>query len=240
MENVIEESALSDSALRQRLHIQVAGSDLNFRGVNIDDPKPTGHQIIAAAGFHPVENYGILQWLPGGDLEPLRLNETAELLPNGNERFIITETDRAFFFELEGERQEWLAAFINGVTLKRLADKDPEKVIVLLEREDGSDQEIDDDEMVDLSQAGLEKFRIKPVGKLVVIFVNEKPVTIDRGEHTGFEIKQTAISQSVPIQLDFVLSWEKKPGHTQIIGDHDVVKVKKDQRYVAVADDDNS
>jgi hypothetical protein len=237
-DNVLEDGVLSSSTANFR--IEVAGPELNFRNLNIEDAKPTGHQIVAAAGFHPAEDYGVLQWLGGGDLEPLRLNETVDLRPDGAERFIIAQTDRAFFFELEGERQEWLLAFINGITLKRLAGKDPEFVIVLLEREDAPDEEIEDDQTVDLSGAGLEKFRIHPVERLVEIFVNEKPVKMERGEHTGLAIKQAAIDQGVQIQLDFVLSLEKRHGETEIIGDSDQVKVKKGQNYVAIADDDNS
>jgi len=230
----------ADQKGRQSAVIAVAGADMQFRNVSIDDRTPTGSQIVSAAGLRPVDDYGILEWLPSGDLEPVRLNETVDLRNDGVERFIIVATDRAFFFEIDGERQEWLTPFINGITIKRLADKDPEHFIVILEREDEPDQEIDDDHMVDLSGNGLEKFRLKPAEKLVEVFVNDKPVHITRGEHTGLEIKQAAIAQGVNIQLDFVLSLEKRRDETQIIGDNDLVRVKKDQRYVAIADDDNS
>jgi hypothetical protein len=240
MENVVEGSAPQDQTAHNGFRVKVAGPDLNFRDLNIDDAKSTGHQIVAAAGFQPVENYAVLQWLKTGDLEPLRLNETVDLRPGGADRFIIAQTDRVFFFELEGERQEWPLAFINSVTLKRLAGKDPDSVVVLLEREDAPDEEIDDEQTVDLSGAGRERFRIRAVEKLLEIFANDKPVKIERGEHTGLEIKQAAIAQGVQIQVDFVLSLEKRQGETQIIGDRDPVKVKKGQHYVAIADDDNS
>lgn len=223
-----------------RFEIQVAGPELEFRAIELDDAKPTGRQIVLGAGLRPADDYGVLQWLKTGDLEPLRLNETVDLGGKGVERFIIAATDRAFFFELEGERQEWLVAFINGITLKRLAGKKPDTVIVLREREGEPDEEIDDAQMVDLSEAGLEKFHIRPVEKLVEIFVNDPPVKIERGDHTGLEIKQAAIDQGVRIQIDFVLSLVKGPGQTQIIGDTDTVKVKKGQHYTAIADDDNS
>lgn len=240
MENVMEGSARADQNAGGQFRIKVAQPDLNFRVVQVDDPKPTGRQIITAAGFQATEDYGVLQWIDSGDLEPLRLNETVDLRANGAERFIIAQTDRAFFFELEGERQEWLLALINGTTLKRLAGKDRDRFIVIREREDETDEEIEDDQMVDLSSAGLEKFRIRPVETLVEIVVNTKPIVMERGEHTGLEIKQAAIAQGVNIQLDFVLSLEKRRGETQIIGDNDKVKVKKGQHYVAIADDDNS
>lgn len=221
-------------------NIKVSGPNLDFRVIDIDDPKPTGEQIVTAAGRQPVEDYAVLQWLETGDLEPLRLNETTDLRGDGKKRFIVAKTDVAFFFELEGVRQEWLVAFINGITLKRLAKKEGDRFIVLREREDEPDEEIDDDQIVDLAQPGLEKFRIRAVEKLVEISVNTKRVLMERGEHTGLEIKQAAIAQGVNIQLDFVLSLEKHHGETQIIGDNDPVKVKKGQSYVAIADDDNS
>lgn len=240
MEEVTKGSARSNHNTDKHFRIRVSGPDLDFRDIRIDDPKPTGRQIVTATGLHPAENYAVLQWLDAGDLEPLRLNETVDLRPDGTERFIVAQTDRAFFFELEGERQEWLLALINGITLKRLAGKDRDTFIVLREREDAPDEEIEDNQMVDLSAAGLEKFRIRPVERLVEIFVNTKAIVIERGEHIGLEIKQAAIAQGVNIQLDFVLSLEKRRGETQIIGDHDTVKVKKGQHYVAIADDDNS
>jgi hypothetical protein len=240
MENVVEGPAPQDQIVHNRFRVKVAGPDLNFRDLNIDDAKPTGHQIVAAAGFHPVDNYGLLEWLETGDLELRCLNETVDLRAGGAKRFIIAPTDRTFFFELEGERQEWLLALINGITLKRLAGKEPESVIVLLKREGAPDEEIENEQSVDLSGAGLEKFRIRPIEKLVEIFVNEQPVKIERGENTGLEIKQAAIAQGAKIQLDFVLSLETRHGETQIIGDSDPVKVKKGQHFVAIADDDNS
>lgn len=236
MENVVEGSARLD----QNHRIQIAGPDLDFRPQTIEDGTPTGAQIIRAVGYQPVEDYGVVQWLRSGDLEPLRLNETVDLRGDGAERFIIAQTDRAFFFELEDERQEWLIALINGVTLKKLAGKVSDEFIVVREREDEPDEEIEDDQMVDLSAAGLEKFRIRHVEKLVEIFINDKPIKITRGEHTGLEIKQAAIAQGVNIQLDFILNLEKRKGETQVIGDTDPVKVKKGQHYVAIADDDNS
>jgi hypothetical protein len=220
--------------------IQVADAELDFRTVRIDDDKPTGAQIVRAAGFCPVENSGVLQWRPSGDLEEIRLNETVDLRGDGAERFIIAETDRAFFFELDGERQEWLAPFINGATLKKLADKSGSDFTVVQEAEDAPDREIADDEMVDLRAKGLEKFHVRKAEKLVEINVNDKPVKIERGIHNGLQIKQAAIDYNVNIKLDFVLTLHEGNGEEQTIGDQDPVKVHKGQEYTAIADDDNS
>jgi hypothetical protein len=220
--------------------IQVAESSLDFREVRIAADKPTGAQILSAAGYRPVEDYGVLHWLPGGDLEEVRLNETVDLRGNGAERFIVAQTDRAFFLELEGERQEWLVPLINGATLKKLADKTGPDFIVVQEIEDAPDREIADDEMVDLRAKGLEKFHIRQAEILVEIKVNEKPVKIERGVHTGLQVKEAAIAQGVNIKVDFILTLHEGNGEEQTIGDTDPVKVHKGQEYTAIADDDNS
>ena len=76
--------------------------------------------------------------------------------------------------------------------------------------------------------------------KTITIFVNEKPVTVEKERMTGFAIKQAAIAQGVQIQADFVLSIERGGGRTELIGDTDTVKVKKGDRFLAIPNDDNS
>ncbi len=76
--------------------------------------------------------------------------------------------------------------------------------------------------------------------KTITIFVNEKPVKVEKERMTGLAIKQAAIAQGVQIQLDFVLSIERGGGRTELIGDADTVKVKKDDRFLAIPNDDNS
>jgi hypothetical protein len=75
--------------------------------------------------------------------------------------------------------------------------------------------------------------------RTVVIHVNERPVTVPH-RVTGLGIKQAAIAQGLPIQLDFVLSQELNDRRTKIIGDADEVSVSEHSRFVAVAPDDNS
>lgn len=76
--------------------------------------------------------------------------------------------------------------------------------------------------------------------RLVEVTVNNRPVRLPRGEITGLEIKQAAIEQHVPIQLDFILQLELPNGNSRIIGDSDPVKVRPHERFTAIANDDNS
>jgi hypothetical protein len=74
----------------------------------------------------------------------------------------------------------------------------------------------------------------------IEITVNNRPVRVEDQRLTGLEIKEAAIAQRVPIQLDFLLSEQLKHGETRIVGDTDEVKVDKHSKFTAVAGDDNS
>lgn len=77
-------------------------------------------------------------------------------------------------------------------------------------------------------------------GRTVTVAVNNRPVEIDGHRVTGLEIKQAAIAQGVPIQLDFQLAEIRPNGEHQIIGDNDVVTITRNSKFVATAADDNS
>lgn len=75
----------------------------------------------------------------------------------------------------------------------------------------------------------------------IEVLVNDKYKVILLGANqTGLSVKQAAIAQHVPIQLDFILSIELGGGKTEIIGNDQPIKVKKGDRFLAIPDDDNS
>lgn len=76
--------------------------------------------------------------------------------------------------------------------------------------------------------------------RTIEITVNNRPVQVEDKSLNGLEIKQAAIAQGVPIQLDFLLSEQLHHGQTRIVGDADEVKVDKHSKFTAVAGDDNS
>jgi Multiubiquitin len=75
---------------------------------------------------------------------------------------------------------------------------------------------------------------------VVTVHVNERPVRLPTHDVTGLEIKQEAIAQGVPIQLDFILVEELEHGRTKTIGDTDPVHVTDHSRFLANDGDDNS
>lgn len=74
----------------------------------------------------------------------------------------------------------------------------------------------------------------------IEVIVNEKPVRLAGRSQTGLSIKQAAIEQHVPIQLDFVLSIERGGGRTELVGDNQEIEVHQGERFLAIPNDDNS
>lgn len=241
MDNAVELADGRQRRAREGFKVKIAGADLKFEEHTISDPVPTGRQIAESFAHYDPEEAIVLQWLPNGMLEELRMDEATDLRETGVERFVVVRNDRAFRLEIAGKRQEWPAAVITAATIKALAGvESPDNLEVVLLRENEPDLELVDEDTIDLSATGLERFDVRAREREVEIFVNERLVRVERGDRTGLEIKTAAMQQSVPIQADFLLTLEKPNGQSKMIGDNDVVKVRKGLRFTAIADDDNS
>ncbi len=76
--------------------------------------------------------------------------------------------------------------------------------------------------------------------RLISILVNERDVRLSGATQTGLSIKQAAMAQGVPIQLDFVLSIERGGGKTELVPDNKTIRVHPHERFLAIPNDDNS
>lgn len=133
--------------------------ELEYHPAVIDDPVPTGRQLLEAAGVRPVIDFEVFQVLNNGMLEQLRQDETTDLRSSGVEKFLIFRSDASFRFLLDDREFEWGSKFITGLTLKKLAGVDLVTYGVWQEaRGAGEDRELNDTELVDLSKAGVERF----------------------------------------------------------------------------------
>lgn len=148
---------------QDRFRVAVAEADFDFRGLKVDDPKPTGRQLLAAAGFRPPEEHLIFQVLNDGALEERRLDETVDLREKRAERFIAFRSDRSFRVEVDERRFEWGSDRLTGLIAKQLVGADLAGTGVWLERRDGPDLFVKDTGVVSLAGEGVEKLRTGPV-----------------------------------------------------------------------------
>lgn len=138
--------------------VKVGDHDLKFTDAVIEDPTPTGRQIIEGAGFRKAEEHLVFQVLRNGELEELRLEETTDLRPGQVERFLVFPSAESFRFDIDGKRLEWGHKVISGHVLKKLAGVDTAKFAVWQVIPGKDDILIGDTDLICLSDAGLEHF----------------------------------------------------------------------------------
>ena len=129
--------------------------------VEIDDPVPTGRQILTAAKKIPVDNHLLLLIDDKGVLDEVNLDEPVDVYHRGVEQFIAFNSDRLFYVDLNGQRFPWGQAQIRENMLRWVGGVADDQAI-WLERRTEPDQFIADGESVELDEAGLEKLYTQP------------------------------------------------------------------------------
>ncbi|EIK52327.1 hypothetical protein YO5_02106 [Stutzerimonas stutzeri TS44] len=137
--------------------VQIGDDTLHYRAVILDDPVPTGDQILETAGLRPVANYLLYQVLGNGLLEEIRPTETTDLRKARAEKFLAFLSDRSYRLTVDGARLDWPCRLITGHVVRKLGGVAEDKKL-LLERENEADLEIQDDQFVDLDQPQIENF----------------------------------------------------------------------------------
>jgi hypothetical protein len=79
-----------------------------------------------------------------------------------------------------------------------------------------------------------------PHHHVIAVIVNNREVAFHARDVTGAEIKETAISQGVPIKQDFNLFHVKHEGGLKPIGDAERVQLHEHEKFRAVSPDDCS
>ena len=135
-----------------------ADETLNFCNLEVLDASPTGGQILEAANATHAEAL-LLQRLPSGDLETIRLSERPDL--TASTEFILSFGDRSYSMTVDDAEMVWAARHISGKTLRKLA-KVPEMAELLQLRAGHEPQPVEPATVIDLSRPGVEKFVTRP------------------------------------------------------------------------------
>lgn len=138
--------------------MKIGDSELNFDRYRLDDPVPTGRQVLGVVGARPAEEHLVFQLFRNGDLKELALDDTVDLRTAGVERFIVFKSAESYRIELDSQVKEWGACVISGMVLKTLAGANKPGYGVWMEVRGAEDRPIDDNELVRLDDKGLERF----------------------------------------------------------------------------------
>ncbi|GER08776.1 hypothetical protein GCM10007972_24020 [Iodidimonas muriae] len=184
----LSDALREDRALRptRAYRIRFAQDNLDFRKLDVPDPVPLGRQILTAAGCDPRDGFSLFAILPSGDFEDVRLDEPFDLRARGAERFVAFQTDRDYKFTLDDSQLEWGKPAIGGDALYKLA-KVGEHEAIFLQIRGGTDRLLEPDDLVDLTEPGIERFITAPrPATTCVIIVNSRPREVD-DRHVTFE-----------------------------------------------------
>lgn len=195
--------------------IVILDEALQERAIDMNDPKVNATQLAAAAGYRSADEVIVLQRLKSGDLEEIRPDEVVDLREAGVERFYVIESDATYRFILDGMKIEWPKAKVNAALMRHLTSVD-ESFDVILELEESPDRVLDDDDVVDLSGKGTERFRTKRAPKTVTVYYGEVPYEMPRGVYTTEQLKA---------------EFQVEPGYVLAVFEGDrLVPLKPDQR----------
>jgi Multiubiquitin len=161
---------------------------LDNRTYDIADPVLTGQQLLDLANKRPSDQYLVYQLLQNGQFEGIRLDELVDLRTPGIEKFMILESDRAFFLTLDGRKIEWPASILSGRKLKELAGVDPDSHEIWQIIIGQKDILIDDQKLINLEESNdTERFFTKP-HKKIVFFIDQQQCITDKEHLTVREL----------------------------------------------------
>jgi Multiubiquitin len=191
--------------------VLIGNAELSFHVVDIDDPVPTGRQILEAAGALPTAEHLVFQVLPTGLLEELRQDKTTDLRSPDAEKFLVFRSDRSFRFDLNGRVFEWGATTISGRVLRMLAGIDESTQALWQDRHGSADIEITDSSTVDLATEGTERFYTAL--RTYTIIVNTQPTTVNKAVLSFIEVVRLAFPQATPsATMVYTVTYKKAAG----------------------------
>lgn len=145
-----------------RNRLKIGNERLEFRDREVDDPVPTGRQVLQAAGIRSVVDNLLFVMTENGTLAEVRLDETVDLIQRRVKWFVVFKGDRSYRLMLDDRRIEWGSVSISGHVLKVLAGVDP-AYGVWIERRGQPDRFLADDDSVSLDAEAIERFRTGPI-----------------------------------------------------------------------------
>ena len=180
----------------------------------IQSSTPTGRTILQAFDLLPADEYVLVEFAGENNINEVQLDEELDLALRGAEKFFAFHNDRTYKVAVNGKRFSWGDESIS-VSLLRLIGGIEASDSLILELSDEPDRELDDSEVIALSDSGVERIYSKPkewklnVQGVVLTFPNSKVVVREALIQAGFDPNEcwTAILKvkgqpKRPVELD--------------------------------------
>lgn len=165
----------------QARHHEHHGREITVNGqpIRLSDRQSTGAQILAEAGFEPVDEHVLIQRMKIGS-QLVSLDEVVNL-HEGVGRFYAFRTGEVFTFTVNTHGFQWGRPAITEPELREFVDVGDDEVLVQ-ERGDDEPRILGADDRVELSVGGAEHLRTEK--RLATVFLDNVEKHIPRGVHT--------------------------------------------------------
>ena len=202
-----------------RFKIEVNGAVINFQ-----DPVPTASQILSVAGFIPTDEHILIRLMKRSS-NALGLNEAVDLRNGESAKFLAFKGDRIFRLTVDGGGFEWGQDTISESELRELAEVGDDEILVL-ERRDEPDRELNSNDQVALRDAGTE--HIRTTKKLITVVIDEVKKQIDRGSYTTERLIDV-----LGVEAGYLLNMLGDDGQLKTLNSGECVSVREGMKFVS-------
>jgi hypothetical protein len=157
---------------------------VNGRSVLLADIEPIGSQILAEAGFEPVDEHVLIEKVKIGS-RLVSLDERVDLKSVGRARFYAFRTGEVFTFTVNEHGFQWGRPRITEPELREFAGV-PDEDVLAQEEGDHEPRILNPADRVELGTLGTE--HLKTEKRLVTVFVDNIEKHIPRGIYTTEEL----------------------------------------------------
>ncbi len=157
---------------------------VNGHSVVLTDTEPTGSQILAEAGFEPVDEHVLIEKVKIGS-RLVSLDERVDLKTIDTARFYAFRTGEVFTFTVNEHGYQWGRPSITEPELRAFAGV-PDEDVLVQEEGDGEPRILNPADRVELGASGTE--HLKTEKRLVTVFVDNVEKRIPRGTYTTEEL----------------------------------------------------
>jgi hypothetical protein len=158
---------------------------VNGRSISITNAKPTGSEILAEAGFEPVDEHVLIEREKIGS-RLISLDQRIEIHGGGEvARFYAFRTGEVFTFTVNDHGFQWGKKIITETEIREIARVAEEDVLVL-DRGNDEPQILQASDKVELCSTGTEHLRTER--RLVKVFIDNVEKEIPRGFYTTEEL----------------------------------------------------
>lgn len=196
--------------------------EVNGAVINCQDPVPTVSQILSIAGFLPTDEHILIRLMKGSS-NALGLNETVDLRNGESAKLLAFKGDRIFRLTVDGRGFEWGAGTISESELRKLATVADDEILVL-ERRDEPDRELNSNDHVALTDAGTE--HIRTIKKLITVVIDGIEKQIDLGTY-----KTEQLLDILGVEAGYLLNVLGDDGQLKPLNPGDPVSVREGMKF---------